>query len=92
MLQPFLPPPHRRAILRNALPINTGNLPGVRRRAEGTGLGLNREGTFDSSCRNGVRNLAKFAVQICRPDLHEHMRVVERPAHLLLLNYAVADE
>lgn len=35
------------------------------------------------------KSLVKFAIDLARPDLHEHMRAVERPAHLLLRRSAV---
>ena len=38
------------------------------------------------------QSIAKLAVQIWRPDLHEHVSTVERPAHLLLLDHPFADE
>ena len=38
------------------------------------------------------QSIAKLAVQICCPDLHEHVSTVERPAHLLLLDHPFADE
>jgi len=65
------------------------------------GSGGAQEGRFGLEQRRHVRlwlsewcpqPIAKLAVQFSRPNLHEHVRAVNRPAHLLLLDHSLANK
>jgi hypothetical protein len=69
----------------------TGNFAGVKRRVGAAAWGGTAKGLGDEVSKLGSQPISELAIDVRGPDLHQHVRASDRPAHLLALGHALAD-
>ena len=68
----------------------TGNFAGVKRRAGAAWGGTPKE-RGDQAFELRAHPISELAIDVRGPDLHQHVRALDRPAHLLAFGHALAD-
>ena len=69
----------------------SGNFSGVKRRAGAAVWGGKSKGRGEQAFETRSQSIPQLAVDVRGPDLHQHVRASDRPAHLLALGQALAD-